>query len=344
MRGLGLILLALWLSSLGWAGEGAAAGVLLKTPEAVQKAFEKSGPVSRDAGDVPGPALVSDRLYARFFALSKRAFPEAGDPEWVRNNLALAREGVGRYFVFAGDHGLIERALVAGQFQPQKILRYVGYGEGARCSTEQFYWLLVFKPQGPVLAAVNTQHLQRWFDHVYGTRQAPRLNTELIRALSAGRFSDQSGCPVDPVTRAFRGSDLARCAPLFQQTVAKLAPLQCQDLKSIRYSPKNGCPSDRVLRDLGPEPAAEALRAWLFAVNSFSEFYTGYGYSGNFYDEPENREYWLDNTWLRDLPQLALLKLDCRPSEAPSSKAWDPSESEESGPHRSHLLEVYEGP
>lgn len=48
---------------------------------------------------------------------------------------------------------------------------------------------------------------------------------------------------------------------------------------------QNYCDSDTYLFNLGPNDAVE-LRAFLFSTQAFNGFYTGYGFTANFYQEP----------------------------------------------------------
>lgn len=292
--------------------------VTLRSARAVRDAFEKTTPVSNAAGTLKVPAIVSEKLFARFFSISKNQYPNGNDAAWVKQHFALGREGIGRYFIFVADHSLIEKALIAGQFNPDQIMADVGYGTGATCSANQNYWLVVFRPKSQPVSAVYPHNLQKWFDHVYGTARSPKISPSVVADLMSKRFSDLTECPLDSTTGAFRWSDLTQCDPIFTSIANALNQKQCANKVALRYSPTNQCPTDRVLHDLGPKPSAIELRAWLFAVNSFSEYFTGNGYSGDSYDAPANREYWVDNQWLRNLPEIELLKVHCQ-SKAYSS-------------------------
>lgn len=305
--------------------------VTLRTAKAVREAFEKTGPLNKDTGTLAVPAIVSEKLFARFFSISKTQFPQGNDAEWVKQHFALGRQGIGRYFVFVADHGLIEKALIAGQFNPDQIMADVGFGPGATCSSSQNYWLVVFKPRTPPVSAVYFHNLQAWFDHVYGKKRAPKVDPAIETDLISNRFEGLTGCPVDPVTGAFRWSDLKACLPPFAQTVTALDQRQCANEEALTYAPSNRCPTDEVLKSLGPSPSALELRAWLFAANNFSEYFTGNGYAGNFYNAPANREFWVDNAWLRTLPELELLKVTC-PAQASRQGAVDRTTTKSAAP------------
>lgn len=300
--------------------------VTLQTATAVREAFEKTVPVSKDSGSLAVPAIVSERLFTRFFAISKSSYPQGGDASWVKQQFALGRQGIGRYFVFAGDHTLIEKALIAGQYNPDQIMTYLGYGAGVACATNQFYWLVVFRPKSKPLSAVYQQNLKKWLNHVYGIAHSPEISDDVVQSFVTHRFSALTGCPVDPSTGAFQWSNLEACATEFKDTVTALNDKKCANPNALTYSPSNQCPTDKVLQSFGPQPSTLQLRAWLFATNNFSEFFTGNGYAGNFYNTPANREYWVDNAWLRKLPEAELIKLQCQnPSSlqlAPISDPW----------------------
>ncbi|RQW77142.1 MAG: hypothetical protein EHM62_08865 [Methylococcus sp.] len=40
-------------------------------------------------------------------------------------------------------------------------------------------------------------------------------------------------------------------------------------------------------------------------------FYNNQGYTASAYHRPIGREYWTDNSWLRYLPKVELLRLQC---------------------------------
>lgn len=316
--------------------------VTLKTASAVRHAFESTEQVTRHTGIMALPAVVSERLFTRFISLSKSAFPQGGDSEWVKQHFALGRQGIGRYFVFAGDHTLIEKALVAGQFNPDQIMSYVGYGVNAVCSPSQFYWLIVFRPKSRPISALYEHNLQKWLNHVYGRSNAPNVDSAL-QDLAFRRFSELTACPLDPDSGSFNWSDLEKCAPSFRDSVKRLSENQCAKPQALRYSAANQCPTDQILKSFGAAPDALQLRAWLFATSGFSEFFTGYGYTGNFYNLPENREYWVDNEWLRNLPELELLKLNCTPPPSAQSLSATTPSSSEAEPVRpfSSFVDVY---
>ena len=320
------------------AGEPA---VTLRSARAVREAFENTVPISKDAGTLNIPAIVSEKLFARFFAISKTTYPQGDDPDWVKQQFALGRQGIGRYFIFVGDHTLIEKALISGQFNANEIMSYVGYGAGALCSSTQNYWLVVFKPKTHPSSAVYSQNLQAWLNHVYRRGRAPQVSQEVIKILSSDRFTSVTGCPLNPETGAFQWSDLDRCAPVFAKTVHALEEKQCANSEALTYSPANQCPTDKVLQSFGPNPSAGELRAWLFAASSFSEFFTGNGYAGNFYNTPAIREYWVDNEWLRKLPEVELLKVQCAVSPRSAGvSAGAPNPLQIVGPQGS-LVEEY---
>jgi hypothetical protein len=325
-RNVPVSLRCLWLFILSFIATSAAASrneplVTLRSASAVRKAFESTERVDPSTGTLKVPAIVSEKLFARFFAISKTTYPQGDDPIWVKQQFALGRQGVGRYFIFVGDHTLIEKALISGQYNPAEIMAYVGYGAGTVCSNTQNYWLLVFKPKSQPVSATYSHNLQKWLDHVYGVKHSPKINPDVVDSLMNTRFSTLSGCPLDPLSGAFRWSDLDRCLAPFKDTVKGLNQKQCENPNALTYSPSNQCPTDRVLRSFGAKPSAIELRAWLFASNSFSEFFTGNGYSGNFYNTPSNREFWVDNAWLRNLQEIELLKVQCQNKASPNATA-----------------------
>ncbi|MEY2681119.1 MAG: hypothetical protein RL661_1350 [Pseudomonadota bacterium] len=315
------VLRPLWLFALLCSSSTTAAqnesSVTLRSALAVREAFEKTEPVSKDSGTLKVPAMVSEKLFARFFSISKATYPLGDDPAWVKKQFALGRQGIGRYFIFVGDHTLIEKALISGQYNPNEIMANVGYGPGATCSSSQNYWLVVFRPKSQAVSAVYQQNLQKWFNHVYGASHAPNVSQQTVDSLVSNRFASVTECPLDPVRGAFQWSNLDRCSPLFAKTVTALNDKQCVNPNALTYSASNQCPTDKVLQSLGPNPSAIQLRAWLFAASSFSEFYTGNGYASNFYNSPANREYWVDNVWLQKLPEVELLKIQC-PANTPN--------------------------
>lgn len=306
--------------------------VTLRSALAVRKAFESTERVEQSTGTLKVPAIVSEKLFARFFAISKATYPQSDDPTWVKQQFALGRQGVGRYFIFVGDHTLIEKALISGQYNPDQIMANVGYGAGTSCSNTQNYWLLVFKPKSQPLSATYPHNLQKWLDHVYGVKRSPKINPDVVDTLMNNRFSTLSGCPLDPLTGAFRWSDIDRCLPAFKDTLNGLNQKQCENPNTLTFSPSNQCPTDRVLQSFGPKPSAIEVRAWLFATNSFSEFFTGNGYSGNFYNMPSNREFWVDNAWLRNLPEIELLKVQCEANVSPHATALNEGVHQSSNP------------
>lgn len=295
--------------------------VTLQSARAVREAFEKTVPVSRDSGTLKIPAIVSDKLFARFFVISKATYPHGNDASWVKQQFALDQPGIGRYFIFTGDHSLIEKALIAGQFNPNQIMSEVGFGPGARCSSNQNYWLVVFRPKSRPVSAVYQHNLQYWFQHVYGKHNAPNISQAVEETLVSNRFSGLTGCPLDPSTGWVLNGNFSLCAPDFAATANALKQRQCANTEALRYAPANRCPSDQVLQSFGPNPSARDLRAWLFFVNDFSEFFTGTGYAGNQYITPEVREFWVDNEWLRNLPEVELLKVECPRPAARNAEA-----------------------
>ena len=221
--------------------------VTLRSARAVRDAFEKTIPVSNAAGTLRVPAIVSEKLFARFFSISKNQYPNGDDAAWIKQHFALGREGIGRYFTFVADHTLIEKALIAGQFNPDQIMADVGYGTGATCSANQNYWLVVFRPKSQPVSAVYPHNLQKWFDHVYGTTRSPKISPSVVADLMSKRFSDLTECPLDSTTGAFRWSDLTQCDPIFTSIANALNQKQCANKVALRYSPTNQCPTDRVL-------------------------------------------------------------------------------------------------
>lgn len=316
--------------------------VVLKTPKEVKEVFESTQAVTRDGGIVSRPALVSERLYSRFLSLPKTDARNA-DADYVANHYALTRQGVGRYFAFVSDHTLIEKALVYGQFNPSAIMEDLGYGPGQACMENQFYWLVVWQPKSKPVPATYQGNLQTWLKHVYGNSIAPHLSGDAIDQLVNQRFPELTGCPVDPVTGVFDYKNAANCSnPAFSRTLVELNaqyPFSCSAANSIRYSKNNGCPLDADLLDLSRQPSAGALRAWLFE-QSFFEFYTGYGYSADFYNEPTNREYWVDNEWIRNLPRVQLLSINCQ-KQAQISQTPKSADVPHLSRPRSPLIEIY---
>jgi hypothetical protein len=67
------------------------------------------------------------------------------------------------------------------------------------------------------------------------------------------------------------------------------------------------------------------VNAYLFVVHSFTEFYTGYGYTASAYQRPIGREYWTDNICVRNLPKVELLRVQCNlPTAGPQSLPSEP--------------------
>jgi hypothetical protein len=285
--------------------------VTLRSPQAVRAAFESTGVVTKDEGSVPFPALVSDKLYIRGFDISPAYDPQAGDREHVLQTFALGRAGIGRWFVFTGGHDLIERVLVSGQYGASQVFQDLGFGSDFQCQPDHFYWLVVFqhgavKPMPGVYAKLDS-----WFRHVY-QGNAPRIDAAAVKTLESQRFGALSGCPLNEHGNFDSWRDLDRCHPDFTQVVkAAWASNRCTNPNALRYKPAQGCPTDQVLQQLGRNPDPRRLRAYLYAVDSFSEFYTGYGYTASAYHRPIGREYWTDNSWVRNLPKVELLRVQC---------------------------------
>lgn len=289
-----------------------ASAVILRNPQSVRRAFETTGSVSQDQGVVPFPALVSDKLFIRGFDISPTYDPQAGDRDHVLKTYALGRAGIGRWFVFTGGHDLVERVLVSGQYGASQVFKDLGFGSGFQCQPDHFYWLVVFQ-QGAGMKPMPAvyENLQPWFRHVY-PQQAPVVEGDTIKSLAAQRFGPLTGCPVDEQGYFDSPRDLDRCHPDFTQVVkAAWASNRCTNPNALRYTPSQGCPTDQVLQQLGRKPDAQRLRAYLFAVNSFTEFYTGYGYTAASYNQPIGREFWVDNSWIRNLPKVELLRVQC---------------------------------
>ena len=291
---------------------GSANSLTLRSPQAVRTAFESTGVVTKDQGLVPFPALVSDKLFIRGFDISPAYDPQAGDREHVRQTFALGRAGIGRWFVFTGGHDLIERVLVSGQHNATQVFQDIGYGPGFQCQPDHFYWLVVFQQSAAVKPMPGVYaKLDSWFRHVY-QGNAPRIDAAAVETLESQRFGALSGCPLNEQGYFDSWRDLERCHPEFTQVVkAAWANNRCTNPNALRYKPAQGCPTDQVLQQLGRNPDPQRLRAWLYAVNSFSEFYTGYGYTASAYHRPIGREYWTDNSWLRNLPKVELLRVQC---------------------------------
>lgn len=310
----------------------------LRTPQAVRTVFESTGVVTQGEGAVPFPALVSDKLFIRGFDISPAYDPQAGDRDHVLKTYALGRAGIGRWFVFTGGHDLVERVLVSGQYGASQVFQDLGFGPGFQCQPDHFYWLVVFQ-QGAGIKPMPAvyENLQPWFRHVY-PQQAPVIEIDTVKSLAAQRFGSLTGCPVDEQGYFDSRRDLDRCQPDFTQVVkAAWASNRCTNPNALRYKPSQGCPTDQVLQQLGRKPDSQRLRAWLYAVNSFSEFYTGYGYTAAAYNRPIGREFWVDNSWIRNLPKVELLRVQCHlPTAGTQSLSPEPAMQP-----RSTLVEQY---
>ena len=284
---------------------------VLCTPSAVRQAFEATGVVTRRKGNLKIPAVVSNKLLVRAFALSS-SNKDNGDPDYVKSHYTLNRPGQGRWFTFVGGADLLEKVLVAGQYAATKVYRNIGYGAQFTCGPDQFYWLAVFeKRQYNSLRKGIYDNLSPWLGHVY-RQQAPAVDQTALYELKTKRFTEITGCPVDPKTGVFNyKEDLMKCKPCFQDSYNALSNKACGTPDALTYSPSASCPTDQALFSFGPNPSACQLRAYLYSAATFNEFNTGYGYTANDYNDPLSHEYWMDNVKLSDLPNLELLKVNC---------------------------------
>lgn len=82
-----------------------------------------------------------------------------------------------------------------------------------------------------------------------------------------------------------------------------------------RGTKQNYCDTDTYLFGLGPNDAVK-LRAFLYSAQSFNQFYTGYGYTANFYQEPMAPEFWVNNALFSKI-DYAHVRLDCSKSSNP---------------------------
>lgn len=283
----------------------------LCSPESVRKTFEATGDVTQTTGNFPIPALVSENVYIRAMKLDKNAFPKGNDPEFVKS-LGLIQTGKGKWFAFVGGHDLIEKILVAGRRNATQVYRDIGYGADYTCGNSDYYWLVVFQDTARnVIKDGVYKNLNYWLSHVYG-KKAPRIPSNVLDTLMTTRFSQVTGCPVDPVTGAFNWKDLDACADDFKTSVNNdFKNNACADPNALRYSRGAGCPTDQAFLNYGNTINAQQLRAYLFAVAGFNEFNTGYGYTANAYNDPLSHEYWTDNTLVKDLPKVEVMQVEC---------------------------------
>ncbi len=282
----------------------------LCTPSAVREAFEATEVVRKDKGNLKIPALVSKNLLVRAFALPNT--DDNNNPDIIKAKFTLNRHGVGRWFTFVGGSDLLEKILVAGQYSASKIYQDIGYGAEFQCGADQVYWLAVFE-KGPsvYLRKGIYDNLSPWLRHVYGA-QAPKVKTSALDELKSRRFTEITGCPVDPNTGVFSPADhLADCLDCFQEAYHSLATKTCGNPNALTHDGNAQCPTDAALSQFGPKPSACQLRAYLYSASTFNEFNTGYGYTANDYNDPLSREYWTDNAKLSDLPNLELLRVRC---------------------------------
>ncbi len=288
------------------------APVTLSNPKAVRQVFEATEIVTQDSGWLKVPALVSDMLFVRGMEITPGFDPEGGDAEHVFKTYALNRAGVGRWFTFVAGHDMVERILVDGQYAASRVFSDLGFGASFKCKPENFYWLTVFKQSTSVkpIPGVYYQNLQAWFKHIFNAA-APKLDPAVLETLASQRFSQVTGCPVEESGR-FDNRKIDQCNPVFSQSVKALwATNRCSNPNALRYKPSDGCPTDAVLSSFGKQPSDLQLRAYLYAVSGFNEFFTGYGYAANAYTNPIAREYWTDNIWIRNLPNVELLRVQC---------------------------------
>lgn len=297
-------------------GSGAAAcdaSLVLCSPKDVRTVFEATDPVTQFAGTFKSPALVSDDIYIRSIEIPSKRDPAGWDRYHIMSTYALNRQGAGKWFTFVGGHDLVEKILVVGQYNATKVFRDIGYGSTFQCDTNSFYWLFVFRKTDKVIGSYGVyKSLQAWLDHVYGDN-APQVPAYEQRRLESERFAEITGCPVDPITGAFDAkNNLDKCDIKFSQAVREFwASSTCADPQALTYSANAGCPTDAVLASLGKQPEAVQMRAYLYAVEGFNEYNTGYGYTANAYNDPLSREYWTDNAWIKDLPEIELLQVQC---------------------------------
>ena len=314
------------------------APVKLSSPMAVRQAFEATEVVTRDSGWLKVPAIVADTLFIRGMEITPGFDPEGGNVEHVLKTYALNRAGLGRWFTFVAGHDMVERILVDGQYSASRVFSDLGFGSGFQCRPENFYWLTLFKRSESIkpMPGVYYRNLQAWFNHVYKT-DAPAIDSDVLYKLESQRFQQITGCPVDGSGK-FDNRKLDQCNPGFSSAVKALwANSKCSNPAELRYKPGHGCPTDEVLGSFGKQPDELQLRAYLYAVGGFNEFYTGYGYTANAYTDPIAREYWTDNRWIRNLPKVELLRVQCdvQPGAVPaSSRENDP-------PRSSPFIEVY---
>jgi hypothetical protein len=309
---LGLLLLAAAGATNGSSNDPCDLTVSLCSPKAVKDAFDSTELVTQSQGTFKIPASVADDIYMRAFDLSKLPPGQGDNPDWIKENLALNRTGTGRWFTFIGGPDLVEKILVAGRYGATQIYRDIGYGSSFSCSPNGYYWLAVFRKSDELQVKHGFYpNLQSWMNHVYGAR-APIFTDSVIEELKSQRFTEITGCPVDKKTGAFDvNNDLSRCSDCFKQAYTALNQDSKCATNSLTYSRDTHCPTDAVLASFGQQPDACHTRAYLYAVPTFNEYNTGYGYTANTYNDPLSREYWTDNANLKDLPELELLRVHC---------------------------------
>lgn len=171
------------------------------------------------------------------------------------------------------------------------------------------------------------------FGHVYAFAQPA------IQTLKTTRFQDLTGC--DPLAIATLKppknlnsallQSVAGCSAAFANEVEAISKGACHrgTPEQIKEFPKNYlyyfegkrgvkqnyCDSDTYLFSLGPNDAVK-LRAFLYSAQSFNQFYTGYGYTANYYQEPMAPEFWVNNAVYSKL-DYAHVQLDCSKSSDP---------------------------
>lgn len=284
----------------------------LCNPLAVRKAFEATGHVTPSEGSFNGQALVSEDIYIRALKLDKSRFPDGDKPEFIKT-LSLIRAGIGQWFAFLGSHDLVEKVLVAGQYNATQVYRDVGYGANYVCGDSDYYWLVVFRDTSRVYIRDGVyKNLKPWLRHVYG-KDAPDIADDVIETLKTQRFTQVTGCPVDPQTGQFdKDKDIGKCNDDFRNAVTgSFSKNACGTKTALVYSKKANCPTDQALFDYGDSINSAQLRAYLYQVAGFSEFYTGYGYTANSYNDPLSHEYWTDNAIIKDLPNVQVLRVQC---------------------------------
>ncbi len=313
------------------------APVKLSSPKAVKQVFEATELVTRDSGWLKTPAIVADSVFVRGMEITPGFDPEGGNAEHVLKTYALNRAGLGRWFTFVAGHDMVERILVGGQYAASRVFSDLGYGSSFQCRPENFYWLTVFKRSESVkpMPGVYYRNLQAWFNHVFKAN-APKIEADILEKLESRRFHQITGCPVDE-TGKFDSRKIDQCNPGFSTAVKALwTNNKCSNPAALQYKPGDVCPTDAVFGSFGRQPNDQQLRAYLYAVGGFNEFYTGYGYTANAYTDPIAREYWTDNRWIRDLPKVELLRVQCDAQSGVAATGAGVNE-----PRSSPFVEVY---